>query len=174
MGRGFPDVSLAGYAYYIRVGGRAAYVSGTSASAPTVAGFFSNINAARIAAGKGSLGFVNPALYKNYKLFTNDITSGNTFCAAKNICCPEGFYAAAGWDPATGLGSLNYGRLQDVLVALGGANALGPTDRPTVGPTASPSVASPTNIPTDSPTVGPTAVFLLPILFHSLSAITFG
>ena len=64
-GRGYPDVSLVGTSYLAIVGGREKYLSGTSASTPALAGFFSNINAARIAAGKGSLGWVNPVLYAN-------------------------------------------------------------------------------------------------------------
>jgi tripeptidyl-peptidase I len=121
-GRGYPDISLAGANYLIVVGGILYYVSGTSASAPAIAGFFSNINAARKAMGKGSIGWVNPVLYANYTSFTNDITEGDNRCAATHHCCPQGFYATKGWDPTTGLGSLDYTKLYGVLVNLGVVN----------------------------------------------------
>ena len=74
------------------------YVGGTSASCPVAAGFFSNVNAARLAAGKGSLGWVTPALYAYALLFVNDVTSGNNAQCSGAV----GFYATTGWDPVTG------------------------------------------------------------------------
>jgi tripeptidyl-peptidase I len=126
-GRGFPDVSLAGSNYYVYIGGLIFAVSGTSASAPVMAGLLSSINAARIASGKGSVGWVNPALYTNSSLFVNDITSGNSKCASNPgrtapNCCTQGFYATAGWDPVTGLGSINYGKMVASFSALGAVN----------------------------------------------------
>ena len=76
-GRGFPDVSLAGHNYRIYVGGEILTVSGTSAAAPVMAGLLSNLNAVRLASGKSSMGWANPALYANSSLFMNDITSGD-------------------------------------------------------------------------------------------------
>ena len=81
-GRGYPDISLAGYAYKVVIGGALYSISGTSASSPAVAAFFSNINAARIASGRGSLGFLNPTLYAYSSKFVIDITSGNNLCSA--------------------------------------------------------------------------------------------
>lgn len=133
IGRGYPDITLAGYNYYTRIGGKYYTVSGTSASCPAVAGMISNINAARIAQNKGSLGWLNPVLYSQYRLFTKDITSGKIHCVASGICCDEGFWATPGWDPASGLGSLNYGKMEALLVSLGGVNTL--TDTPTNPPT---------------------------------------
>ena len=132
-GRGYPDISLAGVRYLTIIAGREITLSGTSASAPALGGFFSNINAARIAAGKGSLGWVNPVLYANSTSFVKDITSGNIKCNAYKVCCSQGFYAAPGWDPASGLGSLNFGKFQSVLMSLGNAN--GAFRRPTPTPT---------------------------------------
>lgn len=55
-------------------------VGGTSASAPTIAGFVSLLNDARIRAGKSSLGFLNPLIYSVTALHQsgafNDITQG--------------------------------------------------------------------------------------------------
>ena len=160
-GRGYPDISLSGSSYLTVIGGNIWSLSGTSASTPAVAGFFSNINAARLAAGKGSVGWVNPTLYANYTSFAIDITSGNNLCVHGGTCCTQGFYAAAGWDPITGLGSLNYGMLQNVLVSLGNINGAlrAPTATPTTAPTSKPSnspTPSPTRLPTQSPTFKPT------------------
>ena len=55
-GRGFPDISFTGRRIVISVGDQFTKLGGTSASASLVAGLFSNINAARMAIGKGSLG----------------------------------------------------------------------------------------------------------------------
>jgi hypothetical protein len=152
-GRGYPDVSLAGLNYVLYVGGTSGLASGTSASSPAVAGFFSNVNAARMAIGKGSLGWVNPALYRYGAAFMNDITSGHTKCVAGGTCCPQGFYATPGWDPACGLGSPNYGKMHPILVALGSGNSVQPTSSPTSTstPTLSPTSSQP-SAPTPSPT----------------------
>ena len=156
-GRGFPDVSLAGSRFLTLIGNEYYLVSGTSASCPVVAGFLSNINAARMKIGKGSLGWVNPALYANYASFTNDITSGHNLCVSTGQCCSQGFHAVSGWDPASGLGSLNYGLLASTLVKLGNeVNGLlyAPSLNPTAKPTSKPS-AAPTNSPTKTPTARP-------------------
>jgi hypothetical protein len=153
-GRGFPDLSIAGVNYMVVIGGKLTKESGTSASAPVVAAFFSNINAARIAAGKGPLGWVTPALYKYSNSFVNDITSGNNKCVALGTCCPQGYYAGPGWDPACGLGSPNYGKMHHILVALGDeVNAALPTALPTVRGT------GPSHSPTLKPTPRPSISF---------------
>jgi subtilisin family serine protease len=51
VGRGYPDLTLAGASYLLYNGGNLVGVSGTSASAPAVAGMFSLINAQRLAIG---------------------------------------------------------------------------------------------------------------------------
>jgi tripeptidyl-peptidase-1 len=104
-GRAYPDIAAvaAAYAVVADADGGHVVMHGTSASAPFIAGLFSNVNAKRLAAGKGSLGWVNPTLYQTYIEFTNDITEGNNLCVADGTCCSEGFYAAKGWDPTTGI-----------------------------------------------------------------------
>ena len=95
---------------------------------------FSNVNAARLAAGKGSVGWINPVLYKLSTLFVNDITKGNNL---DGPLCPQGFYATPGWDPATGLGSLNYGKFEAVMLSLGNPNSVSsyPSLKPSGNPT---------------------------------------
>lgn len=118
-------------------------MSGTSASAPVAAAAFSNINAARMAIGKGSLGWVNPALYVHAASFVNDIVTGNNTCSATAPCCPHGFHATEGWDPATGLGTINYGKMEATFLALGAV-----VNKATGTPTPSPSTIKPTMEPT--------------------------
>jgi len=122
-GRAYPDVALLGYNYNVVIGGQVYGVSGTSCSAPTFAGMLSLVNDARISAGKSSLGLVTPALYQiggsNNKVF-NDITQGENNCCAGSppsiVCCQYGFFAAAGWDPTTGFGSVNVQNLISSLL----------------------------------------------------------
>ena len=81
-------------------------ISGTSASTPVFAAMISNINAARIQKGKGSVGFLNLALYKHASKFINEVTVGNNKCVAGgSVCCNTGFHAAQGWDPTAGTSS---------------------------------------------------------------------
>jgi tripeptidyl-peptidase-1 len=117
-GRGYPDLAMAGLNYEVVIGGATYKVSGTSASAPVVAGMISLVNAARLAAGKPALGFINQAIYQAGLSVVNDITSGENNCAASKVCCTQGFYATAGWDPLTGFGSVNYKKFYDVFFNL--------------------------------------------------------
>ena len=60
--------------------GSATSASGTSASAPTVAGLVALLNDARLKRGLSALGFLNPLIYSIGALFPdgfNDITEGN-------------------------------------------------------------------------------------------------
>ena len=143
--------------YACEVGGSKFIASGTSAATPVIAGFFSNINAARLAQGKGSLGWVTPALYTHGKSFVNDITVGHNYCVIGGNCCPQGFVAGKNWDPTTGLGTPNYGKMHDVLVALGSEVNRAELD-PTMQPTQQPST------PTEQPTQYPTQPTMAPSL----------
>ena len=155
-GRAYPDISIAGLNYLTIIDKRFGGMSGTSASAPVVAGIVSNINAARMAVGKGSVGWLNPALYTHAASFVNDIVTGNNKCTATAPCCPQGFYATKGWDPATGLGSINYAKMQAKFLSLGTTNAISasPSVSPTMSPTPSPTIA-PTPRPTRMPSPNP-------------------
>ena len=154
-GRGFPDLTLAGAAYRVYIGGIAGDVYGTSASAPVVAAMISLVNAARFTAGKSSVGWVNPILYGNFSSFTNDITSGNNNCASSSkaisaTCCPQGYSAGPGWDPVSGLGSLDYQKFVNFMMAA--TTASSPTMEPSSA-SMSPSVRS-----TSTPSVKATAI----------------
>ena len=159
-GRGYPDVSLLGKYYDVFINGTAHLVSGTSASAPVFSAMLSLVNSQRQKAGKSSLGWINPALYKMYNRtrgsFINDITTGHNRCTAYGmICCQQGFAAATGWDPASGLGSVNFTAFSQVFFALGNSSTRNPPYTPTAAPTVVGGTAPPTE--SASPTLSPSA-----------------
>lgn len=119
----------------VYIGGAFFGVSGTSASTPVIAAFFSNVNAARMDIGKGSIGWINPVLYSNQSFFVNDITSGHNKCGATGFCCSQGFTATAGWDPVSGLGTVDYKKLESTLIKFGVSRSVAPTSSPTPTPT---------------------------------------
>ena len=123
-GRGYPDISIAGYNYEVVVANQTYAVSGTSASAPVIASFISLVNAERYNLGLPALGFINPALYSVDSTIFNDITSGENNCAASSLpktatCCTQGFYATAGWDPVTGFGSIDFEKFKATFISIG-------------------------------------------------------
>lgn len=158
-GRGYPDISAEGTNYVVFIGGVPYLVSGTSASAPVVASMLSLVNAARLANGKTSIGWINPTLYYYFQSFTKDITIGKNNCIVgdKVSCCKQGFNAAPGWDPATGLGSLNFLAFKTLISSIGGKKnaASSTTKKPTA--TASPTTPSTILLKIVSTTALPTA-----------------
>ena len=151
-GRGYPDLSAAGHNYVVVIGGGYFSTGGTSASTPVVAGMISLVNAARLRAGRSSVGWIHPILYASYKNFTKDITSGNNKCASGSVCCPQGFSAAPGWDPVTGLGVLNFKKFKTFMMSIG--NSTTTTSKPSTAPSLSPSLA-PSATPSSAPTYTP-------------------
>ncbi|KAH9170348.1 subtilisin-like protein [Lactarius sanguifluus] len=109
-GRGVPDIAIQAMDIPIILKDRLWKVSGTSASAPTAAGIISLLNDYRISHGKPPLGFLNVLLYGICLEGLNDITSGSN-----PGCNTDGFSAVPGWDPVTGLGSLDFERLVAIL-----------------------------------------------------------
>ncbi len=114
IGRGYPDISAVGDNVLIFNKGAPTLIGGTSASAPVFAAVLNRINEERIAAGKKTVGFVNPTLvryttsssyerkavadwddlqYANPSTL-HDITVGNN-----PGCGTSGFAVAKGWDP---------------------------------------------------------------------------
>jgi subtilase family serine protease len=72
-----PDVSAQADYFRIYFRGKSAGIGGTSASSPTVAGLVALLNDARLAAGKPSLGFLNPLIYALNGNGFHDIAVGN-------------------------------------------------------------------------------------------------
>lgn len=116
-GRGYPDVAMNGFDYEVVIGGSIYGVSGTSASSPVVSGMASLVNGQLAAAGKPSMGFINPTLYAAGSSSFNDITSGDNKGTASSVVCSQGFYAAKGWDPLTGMGSVDYEKFKSLFVS---------------------------------------------------------
>lgn len=112
-GRGYPDVAAVGDNIGVVVMALPNISGGTSASCPIIASIFTRINEERLKAGKPTIGFANPALYKNPSMF-KDVTSGNQDKGGPggdgnaSACGNNGFSAVQGWDPVTGLGTPNY------------------------------------------------------------------
>lgn len=89
-------------------------VCGTSVSCPMWAGFMADVNQVRAANGFKAAGFVQPFLYKDvygasgkgslYSKDFHDVTKGS-----------NGWPAEKGWDPPTGLGSMNGAELAHTL-----------------------------------------------------------
>ncbi|RGP66721.1 subtilisin [Fusarium sporotrichioides] len=112
-GRGYPDVAARANSYRIALNEEWKLVAGTSASTPVFASIITLINSERMHAGKGSVGFINPALYGNPEVL-NDIDTG------KNGGCgvDPAFRATRGWDAVTGLGSPDYERMRRLFINL--------------------------------------------------------
>lgn len=62
-GRVYPDISAIGHNFVVILDEEISPIDGTSASAPVIAGLITLLNDARLNAGKGPLGFLNPWLY---------------------------------------------------------------------------------------------------------------
>lgn len=112
IGRAYPDVSAIGEHILVFWKGGPVVGGGTSASAPIFAAMLTRINEERIAAGRPTVGFVNPLLYAHPEVF-RDVTEGSN-----PACKSDGFPAAPGWDPVTGLGSPKYDRMLELFMGV--------------------------------------------------------
>ncbi|KAH0829150.1 peptidase S8/S53 domain-containing protein [Lanmaoa asiatica] len=105
--RAFPDISANGANYVVAVDGQFQLLHGTSCSSPVIGSIFTMINDARLAVGKGPIGFINPTIYSpEFACAFNDITEGTN-----PGCGTAGYNATEGWDPVTGLGTANFPKL---------------------------------------------------------------
>lgn len=119
--RASPDVALTAAnhdGYIIETGGQLTTTGGTSASAPSFAGMISILNQYQVAQGFQNTpgqGNLNPNLYRMAQSTSNvfhDIVAGNNVvpCAPGTPDCASGSYgysAGPGYDPVTGLGSVD-------------------------------------------------------------------
>ncbi|TFY50508.1 hypothetical protein EVG20_g11477, partial [Dentipellis fragilis] len=111
-GRAYPDVAAQAESFEIVVDGGVELVDGTSCSSPTFAAVISLLNDFLLSQNKPPLGFLNPLLYSTGTAGLNDITSGSN-----PGCGTTGFTAGKGWDPVTGLGTPDFGKLQSIVGA---------------------------------------------------------
>ncbi len=115
--RNVPDVAMAAdNIYLVADDGEAELGVGTSCSAPLWCAFTALVNQEAKAKGHAPVGFINPAIYALYKSASytatfDDITSGN------NTNGDTGFFATAGYDLCTGLGSPTGSSLMIALAA---------------------------------------------------------
>ena len=109
-GRAYPDVAAQSLNYSVVYDSEVIRVAGTSASTPAFGAILALVNDALIAAGKPTLGFMNPWLYAGgFKAFT-DILSGSSAG-----CDSDGFPATEGWDAVTGFGTPDFMRILENL-----------------------------------------------------------
>ncbi len=158
--RDVPDVALSASAYHdaylIVMNGQVTTVGGTSAATPAFAGMVTLLNQALVSSGaqsKPGLGNINPALYglaRSSAGVFHDIVSGSNIvpCVVSTLNCPStgqfGYSAGPGYDPVTGLGSVDTAN----MVASWGSNQGG---NGTNG-TSITLTASPANLPVTSST----------------------
>jgi len=123
--RDVPDVafsaSAAHDAYLIFNGGILSAIGGTSAPTPAFAGVVALLNHSltKSEQGSGRLGNINATLYRLAQTTTDvfhDVTSGNNIvpCAPGSPNCATGSFgysSGAGYDPVTGLGSMDVNRM---------------------------------------------------------------
>lgn len=112
LGRAYPDVSANGAHFPTFIGGKQYGFYGASLSSPLFASVLTLLNQERAAAGKGTIGFINPVLYRNVGVL-NDVTEGHNLG-----CGTQGFSAIQGWDPVTGLGTPNYPKMKTLFLSL--------------------------------------------------------
>ncbi|KAI0059677.1 subtilisin-like protein [Artomyces pyxidatus] len=112
-GRAYPDVAAQSINFRIAIYGELTAAGGGQQATAAFAGLVSLLNNARIEHGKPPLGFLNPFLYSSGLTALNDITSGSA-----QGCGTPGFSATAGWDPITGLGTPDFSKLKDLVLAL--------------------------------------------------------
>jgi tripeptidyl-peptidase-1 len=106
-GRAYPDISAQATDFTVVANGIPnPGVAGTSCASPTASGIIALLNDARLQANKSTMGFLNPFVYKNIKLW-NDITTGSS----SGCSFDDGWPAVAGWDAVTGCGTPNYQQL---------------------------------------------------------------
>lgn len=118
-GRGVRDVALLGDRYPVITNGETSLQKGTSASAPFFAALIVLINDIRLRQGKSAVGFINPLLYSErgqalIRDAADDISSIEG-CEQGEVFV-NGYTAAPGWDPASGLGEPDFESLKATIV----------------------------------------------------------
>lgn len=89
IGRAYPDVSANGARSAVVQHGQLWRWSGTSCSTPIFAAIINRINEERMATGKGSVGFLNPALYANPYVLNDIVNGSNVGCESARLPSPR-------------------------------------------------------------------------------------
>ena len=112
-GRAYPDVSMQGTDFLLVSNGtNVPDFSGTSCAAPSFASLVALVNDRLLAADQPPLGFLNPLIYQAGASVFNDITEGSN-----PGCGTQGFPAAEGWDPVTGMGTADFVKMLNVAMS---------------------------------------------------------
>ncbi len=120
-GRAYPDLSAIGHSCPTYINGFLEGVDGTSCSTPVVAGLVAIINQQMWERHQTRLGFANPMFYYLHRHCPDcfqDVVDGYNWCTEQTCCHNKtdfGFQATKGYDPVTGLGTLNIGRILSFL-----------------------------------------------------------
>jgi tripeptidyl-peptidase-1 len=129
-GRGVPDISVLGSQWAIVYRGSDSKTNGvpwssedgTSNSSPFIASLIARLNAARLAKGQGTMGYMHQWLYSKVSASSGalyDVTEGSNNANGNS---GSGFSATKGWDPVTGLGTPNFKLLE--ALALSGPQSI--------------------------------------------------
>lgn len=120
--RANPDFAALGSEHFqVIVHGRPISVGGTSCSAPTFGAIMTFLNDLALNAGKPTLGFASPTLYKWATTVPNsffDVTVGNNYEGCAGACekgTEPGYTCAPGYDAVTGMGTPNYAVLSTLI-----------------------------------------------------------
>tara|TARA_Y100001958_G_scaffold151604_1_gene136739 strand:+ start:1450 stop:3123 length:1674 start_codon:yes stop_codon:yes gene_type:complete len=123
-GRAYPDVAAVGHSCPTVVNKGLLSIDGTSCSAPVVGGLLTYVWDTLWREHKIKLGFANPLIYyiqRQCPECFNDITTGYNWCT-ESACCENktsyGFSATMGFDPVTGLGSLNIDKITSFITTM--------------------------------------------------------
>lgn len=131
-GRAYPDIAAHALHPYISIFNNEApsQSGGTSAAAPIVGAMIGLLNDIRIGQGKPTLGFLNPWLYSSGFQSLADIVEGGTG-GCEGVDYQSGqkikgapiipfarWNATVGWDPVTGLGIPDFGKMREAVLAL--------------------------------------------------------
>lgn len=125
-GRGYPDVSAQSFKFVVYDRANLQFAQGTSCAAPVFASVIALLNNALLRAALPPMGFLNPWLYSIGKDGLNDITTGgNTGCDGHRnfhgspngspVIPNAGWNATQGWDPVSGLGTPDFGKLLKIV-----------------------------------------------------------
>lgn len=128
-GRAYPDISAHSYnpKFQVIYNGVPAGSGGTSASAPVVAGIVGLLNDARLRAGKSTLGWLNPLIYKYgagydkqaaFKDITGGYTRGCDGSDGGGLVLGARWNATKGWDPTTGFGVPDFQAWKKLVLSL--------------------------------------------------------
>lgn len=123
-GRAYPDVAAVGHSCPTVINNGLLGIDGTSCSAPLIGGLLTYVWDTLWREHDIKLGFANPLLYHIYEHCPecfNDIKNGYNWCT-ESACCEDthefGFSSIDGYDPVSGLGTLNIEKIRDFITQM--------------------------------------------------------